>query len=91
MSWSARALIDKDRKLYTPSFDDSFDHFCIHTGGRGILDSLEKQLGLSTEDLVPSRETLKRYGNTSSSSIWCATLPALYCWQSFRANSHDVN
>jgi hypothetical protein len=37
---------------------------------RGILDSMEKQLGLSPSHLVPSRETLRRYGNTSSSSIW---------------------
>ena len=74
MSWLARALIDKDRELYKPSFDRAFDHFCIHTGGRGILDSLEKQLSLSPGHLVPSREALKRYGNTSSSSIWCAPL-----------------
>lgn len=39
-------------------------------GGRGILDSMEKQLTLAPARLVPSRETLKRYGNTSSSSIW---------------------
>ena len=76
MSWLARALIDKDMQLYQPSFDRAFDHFCIHTGGRGILDSLEKQLSLSPAHLVPSREALKRYGNTSSSSIWCATPPA---------------
>ena len=75
MSWLARALIDRDREPYKPSFDRAFDHFCIHTGGRGILDSLEKQLSLSPAHLAPSRETLKRYGNTSSSSIWCATFP----------------
>ena len=78
MSWLARALIDKDMQLYQPSFDRAFDHFCIHTGGRGILDSLEKQLSLSPAHLVPSREALKRYGNTSSSSIWCATPPAQF-------------
>ena len=74
MSWLARALVDKDSALYKPSFDRAFDHFCIHTGGRGILDSLEKQLSLSPAHMVPSRETLKRYGNTSSSSIWCVAL-----------------
>ena len=76
LSWLARALIAKDRELYKPSFDHAFNHFCIHTGGRGILDGLEKQLSLSPAHLVPSRETLKRYGNTSSSSIWCASLLA---------------
>ena len=77
MSWLARTLIDGDMELYKPSFDRAFDHFCIHTGGRGILDSLEKQLSLSPAHLVPSRETLKRYGNTSSSSIWCVAFLGL--------------
>ena len=73
VSWIARGLINKDWKLYKPSFNTSFDHFCIHTGGRGMLDCMEKQLGLSPAHLQPSRETLKRYGNTSSSSIWYLT------------------
>ncbi len=70
VSWIARGLINKDWELYKPSFNTAFDHFCIHTGGRGMLDSMEKQLSLSPAHLQPSRETLKRYGNTSSSSIW---------------------
>ena len=79
MSWLGRTLINKDFELYQPSFDGAFDHFCIHTGGRGILDSMEKQLSLRPAHLEPSRETLKRFGNTSSSSIWCAAPPHTFC------------
>ena len=48
---------------------------CLTTGGRAVLDGMEKQLGLHPARLLPSRETLRRYGNTSSSSIWYITLP----------------
>ncbi|RYR27229.1 hypothetical protein Ahy_B02g061579 [Arachis hypogaea] len=34
-------------KVYIPDFKLGFEHFCIHTGGRAILDELEKNLQLS--------------------------------------------
>ena len=43
---------------------------CLVAGGRAVLDGMEKQLALHPARLLPSRETLRRYGNTSSSSIW---------------------
>ena len=38
--------------------------------GRAVLDELEKNLQLSDWNMEPSRITLYRFGNTSSSSLW---------------------
>ncbi|XP_066374814.1 probable 3-ketoacyl-CoA synthase 20 [Miscanthus floridulus] len=57
-------------RAYLPDFKLAFDHFCIHAGGRGVLDELERSLKLSTWHMEPSRMTLCRFGNTSSSSLW---------------------
>ncbi|XP_057456428.1 3-ketoacyl-CoA synthase 11-like [Lotus japonicus] len=57
-------------KPYIPDFKLAFEHFCIHAGGRAVLDELEKNLQLSTWHMEPSRMTLYRFGNTSSSSLW---------------------
>ncbi|KAJ0231979.1 3-ketoacyl-CoA synthase 7 [Hirschfeldia incana] len=56
--------------LYTPNFKKAFEHFCIHAGGRAIIEGVEKHLKLDKEDVEASRSTLHRYGNTSSSSLW---------------------
>ncbi|CAN0366619.1 unnamed protein product [Phaeothamnion confervicola] len=55
---------------YTPDFKRGIDHFCIHAGGRGVIDGIEKNLSLLERHTEPSRMTLYNYGNTSSSSIW---------------------
>ena len=57
---------------YKPDFQTCFDHFLLHTGGRGILDQLQKSLKLSDQVMTPSREVLKRFGNTSAASTWYA-------------------
>ncbi|XP_021740028.1 3-ketoacyl-CoA synthase 11-like [Chenopodium quinoa] len=57
-------------KPYVPDFKLAFEHFCVHAGGRAVLDELEKNLQLSQLHMEPSRMTLYRYGNTSSSSLW---------------------
>ena len=41
----------------------------IHPGGSKILDYLEQQLGLSSEQMAPSRAVLREYGNMSSPTI----------------------
>ena len=44
-------------------------HWALHPGGRAILDSLQNGLALSDEQLKPSREVLRNFGNLSSVSI----------------------
>ncbi|XP_016464703.1 3-ketoacyl-CoA synthase 20 [Nicotiana tabacum] len=66
----ARKIFKMKIKPYIPDFKLAFEHFCIHAGGRAVLDELEKNLELSQWHMEPSRMTLYRFGNTSSSSLW---------------------
>lgn len=65
-----KKLLKMKVKPYIPDFKLAFEHFCIHAGGRAVLDELEKNLQLSDWHMEPSRMTLNRFGNTSSSSLW---------------------
>lgn len=65
-----RKMLKMKMKAYIPDFKKAFDHFCIHAGGRGVIDSLQDNLKLTDDLARPSRQTLFHYGNTSSSSIW---------------------
>uniref|UniRef100_A0A7S1U9N3 3-ketoacyl-CoA synthase n=1 Tax=Phaeomonas parva TaxID=124430 RepID=A0A7S1U9N3_9STRA len=57
-------------RTYVPDFKTGIDHFCLHAGGRRVLDGIEKNLKLTPAHLKASRQALFHYGNTSSSSIW---------------------
>lgn len=65
-----RKLINPNLRPYIPDFKQAFEHFCIHAGGRAVIDELQRSLQLSAEHVEASRMTLHRFGNTSSSSLW---------------------
>jgi len=69
-NWVARKALKMSVAAYVPDFTKAFDHFCLHVGGRGVVEGLSKQLGLTQRQMQPSANTLYWYGNTSSSTVW---------------------
>jgi predicted naringenin-chalcone synthase len=45
------------------------DHWCIHPGGKKILEAIEHSLDISRQNLLPSYDILSKYGNMSSATI----------------------
>uniref|UniRef100_A0A0E0BKD1 Chalcone synthase n=1 Tax=Oryza glumipatula TaxID=40148 RepID=A0A0E0BKD1_9ORYZ len=52
------------------SYNEAF--WLLHAGGRGIVDGVEERLGLGGEKLAATREVMRQYGNTRSSTIFLA-------------------
>lgn len=75
-----------DVKEYSPDWKLAMQHYCIHAGGRAVIDAIQAGLHLSDYDTLPSRHTLQSYGNTSSSSIW---YEFLYCEREGRVERGD--
>jgi len=48
---------------------NDISHWCIHPGGKRILSSIEKSIGITADDLQYSYNVLKNYGNMSSPTI----------------------
>lgn len=46
-------------KAYVPDFKTAFNHFCLHAGGRAVIEGLSRQLGLPKEKTQPAFNTLE--------------------------------
>jgi predicted naringenin-chalcone synthase len=57
------------------------DSWCIHPGGKRILEAIERSLGLSKEQLASSYQVLNQYGNMSSATILFVLKELLYSRQ----------
>src|SRR5690606_11832163 len=60
---------DLEAALETGAVGNAIEHWAIHPGGRSILDKVEERLRLTSEQLAPARDVLRRYGNMSSATV----------------------
>ncbi len=44
-------------------------HWVLHSAGQRVLEKAQARMGLSDEDLAPTRRVLARYGNMSSATV----------------------
>jgi predicted naringenin-chalcone synthase len=61
-------LLSRDDSLLGLPYRD-ISHWAIHPGGRSILDKVQARLELTNEQLIPARETLRKFGNMSSATV----------------------
>lgn len=63
---------------------EAVNHWCVHPGGKRILDSIQRKLNLSSNSFDQSRAVLKEYGNMSSPTI-------LFVLKDFFDNNYRAN
>ncbi|KAF8404474.1 hypothetical protein HHK36_009359 [Tetracentron sinense] len=64
------ALSRGDSKPIVPDFTTAFEHFCIHTGGKAVIEQVGRVLRLKDDVTESARMCLHRFGNTSSSLVF---------------------
>ncbi|XP_062193343.1 3-ketoacyl-CoA synthase 17-like [Phragmites australis] len=53
-----------------PDFQRAFEHMCIHSGGKAVIDAVARLMRFGPHVVEPARATLHRFGNTSSSLVF---------------------
>uniref|UniRef100_A0A0D3H5W6 3-ketoacyl-CoA synthase n=1 Tax=Oryza barthii TaxID=65489 RepID=A0A0D3H5W6_9ORYZ len=69
----ARAYVAGNPKAaaaIVPDFQRAFEHMCIHSGGKAVIDAVAKLMAFGPQVVEPARATLHRFGNTSSSLVF---------------------
>ncbi|XP_010925074.1 3-ketoacyl-CoA synthase 4 [Elaeis guineensis] len=56
-------------KQHVPDFTTAFEHMCIHTGGKAVIEAVARLMRLDDRVTEPARMCLHRFGNTSSSLV----------------------
>ncbi|KAG0485035.1 hypothetical protein HPP92_009114 [Vanilla planifolia] len=67
---SAVRLEWKASAAQVPDFTAAFEHICIHSGGKAIIDAVSRVMGFDERVVEPARMCLHRFGNTSSSLVF---------------------
>ena len=62
------AIVDRCLQRSHRSVSDISD-WCIHPGGKRILEAIQKSVGITAEQLAPSYNVLQQHGNMSSATI----------------------
>ena len=68
--WFQTSVLGKQLKPYRPDMTATFEHVCIHAGGRIVIESVGKAFSLPESYLEPAANTFYWYGNVSSASVW---------------------
>lgn len=64
------ALSLGESKPLVPDFTTAFEHMCIHTGGKAVIQQVARVMRLDESVTEPARMSLHRFGNTSSSLVF---------------------
>ncbi|KAG6477532.1 3-ketoacyl-CoA synthase 4-like [Zingiber officinale] len=72
-NWRQAAAADEDKQAddvaAVPDFRRAFEHMCVHTGGKAVIEAVGRLMRLEEEVTEAARMTLHRFGNTSSSLV----------------------
>ncbi|KAI3820324.1 hypothetical protein L1987_07869 [Smallanthus sonchifolius] len=66
----AVAMSGGQLKPIVPDFTTAFEHICVHTGGKAVIEQVGRVLKFGDSVTEPARMTLNRFGNTSSSLVF---------------------